>query len=78
MVDLIPMQFLPPGRSGWIRQLIGMPADVHRLEELGLRSGRMVEMVQPGSPCIVRFSGSKLCFRDTEALGVLVQMGDEE
>jgi hypothetical protein len=30
-------------------------------------------MVQSGSPCIVRFGSSKLCFRDNEAFHILVR-----
>lgn len=74
---LLPLTQLEPGRSAVVGQLMGCPDEVHRLEELGLRSGTAVEMVQPGSPCIIRLSGSKLCFRETEAFSVLVEVGDE-
>lgn len=52
-----------------------MPDQVHRLEELGMRSGAEVQMVQPGSACIVRLAGSKLCVRADELLRVLVRPG---
>lgn len=78
MVSLMPLFQLEPGQRARIRQLMGMPDQVHRLEELGLRAGSTVEMVQPGSPCIVRLDGGKLCFRGNEAFSVLVQAGDEE
>jgi Fe2+ transport system protein FeoA len=73
MVSLLPLFQLEPGQRARIRQLMGMPDQVHRLEELGLRAGSTVEMVQPGSPCIVRLDGGKLCFRGTEAFSVLVR-----
>jgi Fe2+ transport system protein FeoA len=76
MHDLLPLNLLPPGSRALIGQLIGRAEDVHRLEELGLRVGEPVEMVQAGSPCIIKLGGSKLCFRDNETLGVLVQTGD--
>jgi Fe2+ transport system protein FeoA len=76
MHDLLPLQMLPPGSQALIGQLMGAPDDVHRLEELGMRVGVQVEMVQAGSPCIIKLGGAKLCFRDNEALGVLVRMGD--
>lgn len=69
----IPLEFLPCGQSAVVEELYGSPDDVVRLEELGVRSGRSVEMVQSGSPCIIRVNGQKLCFRDGEALGVLVR-----
>jgi hypothetical protein len=31
-------------------------------------------MVQSGSPCIIRMSGHKLCFRHNDALNVLVRL----
>jgi hypothetical protein len=45
---------------------------VHRLDELGLRQGTVVEMLQAGTPCIIRFAGQKVCFRADELLTVLV------
>ncbi len=74
MVDWIPMQMLPPGQSGAVRQVFGAPEAVHRFEELGLRFGATVEMVRLGSPCIIRLAARELCFRSDE-VKVLVQMG---
>jgi Fe2+ transport system protein FeoA len=76
MHDLLPLHLLRPGSRALIGQLVGQADEVHRLEELGLRVGTPVEMVQAGSPCIVRLGGAKLCFRDNEAFRVLVQTGD--
>lgn len=73
---LLPLVQLEPGQRAQISQLMGLPDQVHRLEELGLRAGSTVEMVQPGSPCIIRLDGSKLCFRENEAFSVLVRAGD--
>ena len=72
MHDLIPLAQLPVGAKASVGAVLGLPDAVHRLEELGLRNGAIVEMVQPGSPCIVRLSGNKLCFRADEILSVLV------
>ena len=68
----MPLNFLEPGQTAHISQLVGPPDEVHRLEELGLRAGTKVEMVQAGQPCIIRLAGSKLCFRGDEAFAVLV------
>lgn len=76
MHDLVPLQFLPSGSRGWIEQLMGRADEVHRLEELGIRKGSEVEMVQPGSPCIVKLDGGKFCFRDADISRVLVRLGD--
>lgn len=73
---LMPLRSLSPGNSAEIGQLLGDPQHVHRLEELGLRVGTKIEMVQSGDPCIIRLSGTKLCIRENEALSVFVQNGD--
>jgi len=70
--DLIPLNSLPAGSRAEIGAVMGQPEQVHRLEELGLRGGNIVEMVQPGSPCIIRLDGQKFCFRADELLRVLV------
>lgn len=73
MKDLISLRCLTAGELGEVGQIVGDPHQVHRLEELGLREGTTVEMVRPGSPCIIRLSGHKLCFRPTAGLNVLVR-----
>jgi Fe2+ transport system protein FeoA len=73
--DLIPLNLLAPGQSAHVGQVTGRRDDIHRLEELGLRRGAAVEMVQTGSPCIIRLAGQKLCFRADEMLHVLVRLG---
>ena len=76
MYEQVPLSLLRAGQSAFIDQVMGQADHVQRLEEMGMRAGTSVEMVQPGSPCIVRLGGSKLCFRDSEAMGVLVRLGD--
>jgi ferrous iron transport protein A len=74
MVDMIPLVHMATGAKARIGQLVGRPEQVQRLEELGLRHGTTIEMLQTGSPCIIRFDQSKLCFRPNEALGVMVHV----
>jgi Fe2+ transport system protein FeoA len=68
----IPINFLACGEIGRVEQLLGCIDDVRRLEEMGIRRGQEVQMVQPGSPCIVRVGSSRLCFRQAEGVGVMV------
>jgi ferrous iron transport protein A len=70
--DLIPLRALLPGQSAEVRQVVGQAEQVRRLHELGLRDGTHLEMVRSGTPCIVRLGTGTLCFRDVEALQVLV------
>ena len=78
MFDLIPLELLPAGQSAHVDQLMGDDASIHRLHEMGLRQGILVEMVQPGSPCIVKLMGNKLCIRDANLFQVLVRPGAAE
>ena len=75
MHDLMPLHLLSPGQQASVGQVLGNPDQVQRMRELGLRDGVTVEMVQAGSPCIVRLSGQKLCFRADDLLHVLVRCG---
>jgi Fe2+ transport system protein FeoA len=72
MYDPIPLTMLRVGQVGQVRQVVGSPEHVRRLEELGIHSGAVVEMVQSGSPCIVRVGDSTLCLRHGELIAVLV------
>ena len=72
MRSLIPITALRPGQVAEVRQVVGSPDHVRRLEELGLRDGARLEMVRTGSPCIVRIGASTLCLRNGELLAVMV------
>jgi ferrous iron transport protein A len=72
MSELLPITALLSGQIAEVRELVGRPEQLRRLEELGVRSGMIVEVVQSGSPCIVRVGGTKLCFREGEMCSVLV------
>lgn len=73
--DLIPLNMAPSGCTAEVAQLLGLAEEVHRLEELGLRQGALVEIIQAGTPCIIRLAGHKLCFRDSDGFHVLVRVG---
>jgi Fe2+ transport system protein FeoA len=76
MPDTFPLQMLGAGQRACIDQLVGRPDEVHRLQELGMRVGQPVEMLQSGSTCIVKLDGARLAFRDHEGFRVLVRMGE--
>lgn len=75
MVDLIPLGSLRAGQRALVEHVLGQADQIHRLEELGIRSGASVEMLQAGSPCIVQLAGNKLCFRGGETMSILVRLG---
>jgi ferrous iron transport protein A len=69
----ISLHLLPAGQSAFIRRIQGNPDHIHRLEEIGLRSGSRIEMFRPGNPCILRLAGNKICLRADDMLHVLVE-----
>jgi ferrous iron transport protein A len=76
MPNLLPLQLLPSGQRARIDQLLGRADDVHRLHELGMRVGSQIEMLQAGSPCIVKLDGARLAYRNDESCSVLVRLGE--
>jgi len=75
MHEVIPLNLLAAGQLAAVSDVVGHADVVHRLEELGLRRGAEIEMVQPGSPCIIRLAGQKLCLRADQLFHVLVRLG---
>jgi len=71
---ILPMQFLTPGESGCVREIEGEKNLVRRLDEMGLRAGVEVRMVQPGTPCIVALEHQRLSFRGEDEAVVLAEV----
>jgi ferrous iron transport protein A len=76
MHDLIPVSLLQRGSKAHVAEIVGSMEQVQRMREMGVSQGVELEMVQPGSPCIVRFGSQKLCIRSDDSLGVLVRPGE--
>jgi ferrous iron transport protein A len=72
MFDVIPVSLLRSGEIASVSQVLGIPEQVRRLEELGLIRGTAIEMVRGGSPCILRVDGGTLCFREDESIRIMV------
>lgn len=52
-------------------ELLGEDCCIHRLEEIGIRSGAKICMLSPGTPCILAMDGRRISLRvdcDTEIL----------
>ncbi len=71
---LLPLTALRVGETALVVRVLGDSRCVDHLREVGLRPGVEVEMVQPGSPCIVRLEGQKLCLRADELASVMVTL----
>jgi ferrous iron transport protein A len=72
---LIPLSRLRAGQSGRVGQVRGKLDVVHRLQEMGLFDGAAVEMVRPGSPCIIKLHGQRLGFRMDDLAHVMIHLG---
>jgi ferrous iron transport protein A len=70
---LMPLDMLQAGEWGEVEEVTGQPAWVGRLAELGIRQGCRVQVVQPGTTCLVNVSGCKLCLRGGESSQILVR-----
>ncbi len=73
-MQIVPMHLLHPGETGAILEIEGETHLVRRLDEMGLRAGVHVRMVQSGHPCIVAFDHQRLSFRGEGEAVVLVEV----
>jgi len=71
--ELILLGLLSAGQTATVETVLGGIDDVHRLQEIGLRDGATVQMLQPGNPCLVRLGGQKLGIRTDAMATVLVR-----
>lgn len=71
---VIPLHLLDPGETGCVFDVSGSDPLVLRLDEMGLRTGVNVRMVQPGEPCIVAFDNHRLSFRGEADATILVEV----
>lgn len=74
MTQVLPLEMLNAGEHGRIADLDGRADFVHRLEEMGLRTGVNVEMVRPGAPCILGVNQHRLSFRPEPSTTILVEV----
>ncbi len=70
---MMPLDMLRAGDWAEVEEVTGLPAWVGRLAELGIRQGCRVQVVQPGSPCLLNVAGCKLCLRGEDSAQILVR-----
>ena len=70
---LMPLDMLQAGEWAEVAEVTGQQDWVGRLAELGIRQGCRLQVVQPGSPCLLNVAGCKLCLRGTECSQILVR-----
>lgn len=70
---LLPLDLLNTGEWADVAEISGEPAMVGRLAELGLRQGCRLQVLQPGSPCLLQIDQCKLCLRGNDCTQILVR-----
>ena len=66
IAPLFPLDALARSEVAKVCDLDGPPQVVHRMREMGLREGVVVEMIRPGQPCVVRVENKRYSFRCDE------------
>jgi ferrous iron transport protein A len=70
---LLPLDMIRAGEWAEVEEVTGLPAWVGRLAELGIRQGCRLQVVQPGSPCLLNVAGCKLCLRSSDCSQIMVR-----
>jgi Fe2+ transport system protein FeoA len=70
---LVPLELLQAGEHAEVAEVSGEPGWVGRLAELGIRQGCRLQVLQPGSPCLLQVADCKLCLRGAECTLILVR-----
>ena len=71
---LFPLEGLRSGEWAEVAEVGGEPCWVARLAELGIRAGSRLQVLQPGSPCLLRVGAARLSLRADQAAQILVQL----
>lgn len=72
--QMIPLEFVQKNERARVVDIEGDPGLIHRLEEMGLQVGAVVQMVQSGRPCILRIDNQRLSFRPEAATAIFVEL----
>lgn len=58
--DSVPLSSLQPHQCGRVDSVQAQDSDLERLMAMGVCGGRLVELVQPGDPLILRIYGTRI------------------
>jgi Fe2+ transport system protein FeoA len=61
------------GEWGDVAEVTGEPHWVGRMAELGVRTGSRLQVLQPGSPCLLLVGGARLSLRSELPMQILVR-----
>ncbi len=69
----IPLECIRSGEWACVEDIVGEPALVCRLAELGLRAGCRLRVLCDGHPCLLEVGGARLSVRFAPGFQVLVR-----
>jgi Fe2+ transport system protein FeoA len=72
--SLLPLELLGSGDWADVAEVSGEPSWVCRMAEMGVRAGCRLQVLQPGSPCLLQVGGCRLCLRSECAAQILVRL----
>ena len=70
---ILPLECLRAGEWADVEDVSGEPDWVGRMAELGVRAGCRLQVLQPGSPCLLQIGGGRLCLRGDCLMQILVR-----
>jgi Fe2+ transport system protein FeoA len=70
---VLPLELLRSGDCAVIEDVQGEPCWIGRMAEMGIRNGCLLQMLQPGSPCLLNVGGCRLCLRGEESMRIMVR-----
>jgi Fe2+ transport system protein FeoA len=70
---VLPLEYLESGDWAEVEHVLGEPAWVGRMAEMGVRTGCRLQVLQPGSPCLLDVGGCRLCLRGECLMQILVR-----
>ena len=70
---IVPLEMVSAGEWADVEDVSGEPGWVGRMAELGVRAGCRLQVLQPGSPCLLQVGGCRLCLRGECLMQILVR-----
>jgi ferrous iron transport protein A len=71
--SLLPLELIQEGDWAEVEEVSGEPVWVSRMAELGVRTGCRLQVLRPGSPCLLQIGGCRLCLRNLDGTQILVR-----
>ncbi len=73
VISSVPLKTIHAGFTVDVDDVIGEPALVGRLAALGVRPGSRVQIIRPGTPCLIEVGGSRMSVRCDSGVDILVR-----